>query len=93
MATKKKAAAPKKAVAPKKQPATKTAAPKTVKTKSDDSKPGRSAFPPGALDKSGRHVRTATGWVPVKGNEKLVNMDLEVNKGREMKVGRKKEDK
>jgi len=80
MATKKKAAAKKAATPAKKAAATKTA----------ESKPGRSSFPPGALDKSGRHVRTKDGWVPVKGNEKLVDMTLEINKGKQIKQPKEK---
>ncbi len=90
MSTVAKKAAPKKAAPVKKAaaPAVKKAAPKKAVT--DDSKPGRSSFPIGALDKSCRHVRTATGWVLVKGNEKLVDMSLEINKGKEVKVKTKK---
>lgn len=34
----------------------------------------------GELDKAGKHVKTATGWVPVKGNEHLVNKHDEKKK-------------
>ncbi len=81
MATKKKAA---------KKSATKAAPAKKAAATNGESKPGRSAFPVGALDKSCRHVRTKDGWVPVKGNEKLVDMSLEINKGKSIKQPKEK---
>jgi len=41
----------------------------------DDLEKGKKAFPIGSLDKHKKNVKTATGWVPLKGNEHLVHAD------------------
>jgi hypothetical protein len=51
----------------------------------------KQSFPIGMLDKAGKNVKTATGWVPVKGNEQLI--DKELNANREVAIEKVKTEK